>query len=95
MGMRVLADPKAVELIGQLKSQISDGLLTQINTIINTGTELSNREIWDGPKAVEFGELWSGQISPALTNAQTQLEELAGRVDQITADIMAAGGNAG
>lgn len=93
--MRVLADPKAVELIGQMKTQIGDGLLTQINNLIKTGQELSNREIWDGPKAVEFGDLWSGQISPALTNAHAQLEELAGRVDQITADIMAAGGNAG
>lgn len=95
MGMRVLADPRAIELVGQMKSQISGGLLTQINSLINTGAELSNREVWDGPRAVEFGELWADQISPALTNAHAQLEELASRVDQITADIMAAGGNAG
>jgi hypothetical protein len=95
MGMRVLADPRALELITQMKGQISDGLLTQINALIKTGTDLSNREIWDGPKAVEFGELWADQISPALTNAHAQLEELAGKVDQITSDIMAAGGNAG
>lgn len=95
MGMRVLADPRAVELIGQMKTQITQGLQEQITNLIGTGNELSNREIWDGPKAVEFGELWEGDISPALIAAQAQLEELAGRVDQITADIMAAGGNAG
>ena len=78
-----------------MKSQISGGLLTQITDLIRTGTDLSNRDIWDGPKAIEFGELWADQISPALTNAQAQLDELAGKVDQITADIMAAGGNAG
>lgn len=95
MSTRVLADERAVELITQMKGQIEEGLSQQINTLISTGSELANRQHWDGPKAIEFGDLWTDQISPALTNAVTQLQELAGRVDQITADIMAAGGHTG
>jgi hypothetical protein len=92
---RVLADERAHELIAQLRTQVSEGLATQIEALITTGTELSQPDIWDGPRAEEFRTLWAENVSPALTTAKTQLDELGSRIAGITQAIADAGGGRG
>lgn len=88
----VLATDEAISAVSTLKTQINSGLREQIEAVLATGEILTDPSQWNGPKAMEFEGLWP-DVRTSLTNANTQLGEIADRVDQITAAIMAAGGN--
>ena len=88
----VLATDEAISAIGTLKTQINSDLRTQIETVLTTGDTLVDPAVWNGPKAMEFEDLWP-DVRSSLNTANEQLGEIAERVDQITAAIMAAGGH--
>jgi hypothetical protein len=91
MAGQVLSTDTGKQAITQMKGIINGGLLDQISQLVGQGNILSDPGVWDGPKAVQFRDSWSS-ISRELTEAQGKLNELAGQVDGINAEIMSAGG---
>lgn len=91
MSDKVLSTEQGKQAISQMKGIINGGLMDQISQLVNQGNTLSDASVWDGPKATTFRDTWSS-ISTELTQAQTKLNELAGQVDGINAEIMSAGG---
>ena len=88
----VLASDEAISAVSTLKTQIESDLREKIQAVLTTGELLTDPTNWNGPKAMEFEDLWP-DVRTSLTNANEQLGEIASRVDQITAAIMAAGGS--
>lgn len=88
---QVLSTEEGKQSISKMKGIITGGLMDQISQLITEGTTLSDPGVWDGPKAVQFRDTWSS-ISKELNEAQSKLNELAGQVDGINAEIMSAGG---
>ena len=91
MSGQVLSTDTGKQAISQMKGIITGGLLDQITQLVGQGNTLSDPTVWDGPKAAQFRDTWSS-ISKELTEAQGKLNELAGQVDGINTEIMAAGG---
>jgi len=91
MSMRVLADPVAKERIMQFRSVLDSGFIEAIQRLLTSGDDLTQPCYWDGPKAKEFQGIWPG-LRQALLDAHRDLSELAGSIDQITTQIMVAGG---
>ena len=91
MSMRVLADPVAKERILQFRSVLDSGFIDAIQRLLASGDDLVQPCYWDGPKAKEFQGIWPG-LRQSLLDAHRDLSELAGSIDQITTQIMIAGG---
>jgi uncharacterized protein YukE len=91
MSMRVLADPVAKERIVQFRAVLDSGFIDAIQRLLASGDDLVQPCYWDGPKAKEFQDIWPG-LRQSLLDAHRELSELAGSIDQITTQIMVAGG---
>jgi len=91
MGMRVLAHPVAKERILQFRTVLDSGFIEAIQRLLTAGDDLAQEIYWDGPKAQDFRGRWPG-LRQSLLNAHTELSELGAAIDQITTQIMAAGG---
>ena len=91
MAMRVLADPVANERILQFRTVLDSGFIEAIQQLLIGGDDLSQPCYWDGPKAKEFEGIWPG-LRQSLLEAHRELSELTGSIDQITTQIMIAGG---
>ena len=91
MAMRVLADPVAKERILQFRTVLDGGFIESIQQLLSAGDDLSQPNYWDGPKAKEFEGMWPG-LRKSLLDAHADLSVLAGSIDSITSQIMAAGG---
>ena len=91
---RVLSTEQARSAVTALQSVISGGLTEQIARLDAQGRTLSQPEVWDGQLAAQFrGTTWP-QTKRALDAAVVELEALREQLSRITANIMAAGGNA-
>ena len=89
---RVLSSEQARSAITQMQSIINGGLTTEINNLNTQGQALSDPNIWDGPLAERFrGSTWP-ETRSALDRAKTELEQLRGQLQQISTNIMTAGG---
>src|SRR4051794_7633383 len=91
MSMRVLADPVAKDRILQFRTVLDGGFIESIQKLLTGGDDLSQPCYWDGPKAKEFQAMWPG-LRQSLLEAHADLAVLAGSIDTITSQIMAAGG---
>jgi len=91
MSMRVLADPVAKERILQFRSVLDSGFIDAIQRLLASGDDLAQPCYWDGPKAKEFEGMWPG-LRQSLLATHRDLSALAGSIDQITTQIMIAGG---
>src|SRR3954452_11015088 len=91
MGMRVLADPVVKERILQFRTVLDSGFIESVQQLLSGGDDLSQPCYWDGPKAKEFQGMWPG-LRRSLLDAHADLAVLAGSIDTITTQIMAAGG---
>jgi hypothetical protein len=90
--MRVLADPVAKERILQFRSVLDSGFIDAIQRLLASGDDLAQPCYWDGPKARDFEGVWPS-LRQSLLDAHRDLSELAGSIDQITTQIMVAGGS--
>jgi uncharacterized protein YukE len=94
MASRVLATDEARATITQMQSLLSGGLADQVNQLDQQGQRLCDPNVWDGALAAEFrGSVWP-QCNASLKSTLQALEQLQTRLQQINANIMAAGGNA-
>ena len=92
MSGRVLSSEQAKSAITQMRSIISGGLKTEISNLDAQGKVLSDPNNWDGPLAERFrGSTWP-ETKSALDKAKVELDELRGQLEQISANIMTAGG---
>ena len=91
MGMRVLAHPVAKERILQFRTVLDSGFIEAMQQLLVAGDDLAQPCYWDGPKAKEFEGLWPS-LRQSLLDAHAELSTLAGSIDSITSQIMAAGG---
>jgi len=91
---RVLSTAEAKQAVTRMQSIINNGLLDQINQLDSQGRVLSDPNVWDGNLAQSFRGDWP-TTSRSLQKIQQDLEALRAKVQQINADIMTAGGNAG
>ena len=94
MATRVLATPEAAAAISQMESILNSGLAETIQNLNNQGTTLSDPNVWDGNLSDDFRQNVWPACRTALRDAHTQLLELQGKLKQIHANIMQAGGNA-
>lgn len=89
---RVLSTEQAKTAIQQLQSIINGGFTDQISQLDAQGKILSDPQVWDGPLAEKFrGTTWP-ETRAALDKARTELEQLRGQLNQISQNIMSAGG---
>ncbi len=91
MSMRVLASPEAIEKAEVMRRVVETGLVEQLGTLNAAAGRLSDPNVWDGPHAVQFRDVW-GQVSPRLEAARADLADLRARIDAICGDILVAGG---
>lgn len=92
--MRVLATEQAKTAITQLQNIINGGFTEQIGQLDAQGKTLSDPEVWDGPLAQTFRNSTWPETKSALDKARTELEELRTQLNQISQNIMQAGGGA-
>jgi uncharacterized protein YukE len=94
MATRVLATPEAAAAISQIENILNSGLTETISSLNTQGQILSEPNVWDGNLADDFRQnVWPACHS-ALRDAYRQLQDLQGKLKQIHANIMQAGGNA-
>ena len=91
---RVLSSEQAKSAITQMQSIINGGLTNEINNLNTQGTVLSDPNNWDGPLAERFRSSTWPETKSALDKAKVELEELRGQLQQISTNIMTAGGGA-
>lgn len=90
MSSRVLTTDTARQAVTALQGSI-DGLREQVSRLNQHGQTLSQPDVWDGPKAIQFrGEVWPN-AKQTLDRMTTDLEQLRRTIHQINADIMTAG----
>jgi hypothetical protein len=92
MSMRVLASPEAIEKAEVMRRVVETGLVEQLGTLNSAAGRLSDPNVWDGPHAVQFRDVW-GQIAPRLEQARVDLADLRTRINAICGDILVAGGS--
>jgi aspartyl/asparaginyl beta-hydroxylase (cupin superfamily) len=91
MSLRVLADESAKTHVLHLRHVLDSGFVDTINQVTVDCTELARPEIWDGPLARQFEAQWP-DLQRSLHTVHEQLTQLAGSIDAITTQILAAGG---
>lgn len=94
MATRVLATDQARNAITQMQSIVNGGLQDQVNNLNTQGTTLSDPNVWDGPTAIDFRTNVWPNVSKSLTDTLSALDELRGKLDTVTKNIMTAGGGA-
>ncbi|WP_375433075.1 pyrophosphorylase [uncultured Friedmanniella sp.] len=92
MAGRVLSSELAKTSIQQIQSIINGGLTDQISQLDSQGKTLSDPNVWDGPLAEKFRSGTWPETKSALDKALSELEELRGQLQQISTNIMSAGG---
>lgn len=92
MAPRVLSTEQAKTAIQQLQSIINGGFTDQITQMDAQGKTLSDPNVWDGPLAEKFRSSTWPETRSALDKAKQELEELRGQLNQISQNIMTAGG---
>ncbi|MGI3783484.1 MAG: hypothetical protein ACRYG2_22190 [Janthinobacterium lividum] len=92
MSGRVLSTEQAKSAITQLKAIIDGGLSNEINNLNVQGQSLSDPNNWDGPLAERFRSSTWPETKSALDRAKVELDELRGQLQQISTNIMTAGG---
>lgn len=93
MSVRVLSSEQGRTAISRMQSILMGGLAEQITALNAEGQVLSDPEVWDGVLAMEFRASTWPDTARTLQQTAEALEELRQRVQGITTDIMAAGGN--
>lgn len=89
--VRTVSSPAAEAAVQQMQAILNGNLSNDLTTLRGYAQKLSDPEVWDGRAAGEFrGPVWSAS-NAALTELQTQLEQLRQKVAEINRDIMAAG----
>ena len=63
MSMRVLAGPEAIEQANRMRNTIESGLDQQLKDLEVAAGRLSDPNVWDGPHAAQFRDLWA-DIAP-------------------------------
>jgi uncharacterized protein YukE len=91
---RVLSTDEAKTTITQMRALLDGGLETTLQQLKAQGTTLSDPNVWDGTKAVEFRGYWQ-DTATKLDALKAALTDLHTKITAINADIMSAGGNAG
>jgi len=91
---RVLSTDEAKTTITQMQALLNGGLESTLQQLKAQGTTLSDPNVWDGTKAVEFRGYWQ-DTSAKLDAVKAALIELHSKINAINVDIMTAGGNAG
>lgn len=94
MSGRVLSSEQAKTAITQVQSIINGGFTDQISQLDAQGKTLSDPNVWDGPLAEKFRSSTWPETKAALDKAKTELEELRTQLNQISQNIMTAGGGA-
>jgi uncharacterized protein YukE len=89
---RVLSSEQAKSAITQMQAIINGGLTNEINNLNTQGQALSDPNNWDGPLADRFRSATWPETKAALDKAKIELEELRGQLQQISTNIMTAGG---
>ena len=92
MAGRVLSSEQAKTSIQQIRSIITGGLTEQISQLDAQGKTLSDPNVWDGPLAEKFRSGTWPETKSALDKCLSELEDLRGQLDQISSNIMSAGG---
>jgi hypothetical protein len=92
MSMRVLAGPEAIESATRMRQTIEAGLDAELSALETAATRLSDPNVWDGPHAVQFREVWR-DMAPRLRRSQADLLELRNWVQTVAGSILAAGGS--
>jgi hypothetical protein len=91
MSQRVLSTEQARAAVQQMQAIINSGLQQEVTRLAQQGHILSDQNVWDGPLAAQFrGDIWPG-AQRSMEQMIQQLETLRTSVQQINADIMAAG----
>ena len=91
--VRVLATDEAKTAIHKMQTLINGDLGSLLSQLDVQGQKLCDINVWDGARAGEFRhDIWPA-THKSLHNVQTALEGLRTKLDQITTDIMRAGGN--
>ena len=91
MATRTLATQDALQAIKEMKTIVEGGLAESITNLNNKGQFLSQPDQWDGPRANQFRGDWQ-EMHASLLKAKEAVEQLRAQADQITQDIMRAGG---
>lgn len=89
---RVLSTETARSAVTTMSNIINGGLTDQITQLDTQGRSLCEPDVWDGALAGQFRATWP-ETSKSLQTMKTELDALRQKVQQINADIMAAGGN--
>ena len=93
MSDRVLSTMTAKETIVKMQQVINGPLVEQIQQLAQQGQTLSDPNVWDGQRAIDFRGRWP-ETHQALVKTKDALDELRRNIEQINKDIMHAGGNA-
>jgi hypothetical protein len=93
MATRVLATDQARTTITQLQSVLNGGLREEVDQLKHLGQTLSQPDVWDGQVAIDFRDNVWPFVSKSLDDMQAALEELRSKIEQVTRNIMTAGGN--
>ena len=91
---RVLSTEQAKSAIKQLQAIIGGGFTDQLSQLDAQGKILSDANVWDGPLAEKFRNSTWPETRAALEKAKSELDELRGQLQQISANIFSAGGGA-
>ncbi len=94
MGEVVLASEGARTACTKMKQIIDGQLLQTIQDLYAQGEILANNADWKGPRARRFQGDWPG-MKRSLDDARKSIEELRRQADDITRNIMVAGGCGG
>jgi uncharacterized protein YukE len=92
MSSRVLSTDAAQSAIQQMQAIVTGGLSGEIQKLDAQGRTLSAPDVWDGPLAQRFRDQTWPEVKAALDRTQQELEQLRGQLQQISENIMAAGG---
>jgi uncharacterized protein YukE len=88
---RVGADSDARQAVTKMASIIDGQLQQAITDLQQQGVTLSDPNHWSGPTAARFRNDWDHN-SRTLTQMKNDLDGIRQSVDNVTKDIMTAGG---
>lgn len=89
---RVLATPEARQAVTRLKAILAGDLMSTIRDLETQGDILADTNQWDGSLAKQFQGQWPDDKAN-IKKMQDDLATLQQQIDQITQNIMSAGGN--
>jgi uncharacterized protein YukE len=90
---RVLATHEARSAVQRLKTILNGDLRSTITDLERQGDILGDPNQWDGTLAGKFRSSWQTD-KRTIKQMQHDLNQLQHTIDQITQNIMSAGGNA-